>query len=102
MKKAKFWVDWLLEAGEENVCHRYGFGVELSDEEFEELYQVWFGNNSQLNSWESDWKGYDALFDRLNNTAYHTLNSMLKENEPEHYDPVNVYWEISKETADTF
>ena len=27
MKKAKFWVDWLLEAGEENVCHRYGFGI---------------------------------------------------------------------------
>ena len=30
-KKAKFWVDWLLEAGEANVCHRYWFEIELED-----------------------------------------------------------------------
>ena len=35
MKKARFWVDWLLEAGDANACHRYEFGVELSDEEYE-------------------------------------------------------------------
>ena len=102
MKKAKFWVDWLLEAGEENVCHRYGFGVELSDEEYEELYQVWFGNNSQLNSWESDWKGHEAIFDELNDAAYNALNCMLKENEPEFYNPVEIFWEISEETAKSF
>ena len=40
MKKAKFWVDWLLEAGDANVYHRYWFEIELEDEFYEELYQV--------------------------------------------------------------
>ena len=39
MKKAKFGVDWLLEAGDANVCHRYWFEIELEDEFYEELYQ---------------------------------------------------------------
>ena len=34
MKKAKLWVDWLLEAGEEDVCHRYGFEIEVEDESY--------------------------------------------------------------------
>ena len=29
MKKTRFWVDWLLEAGDANVCHRYWFEIEL-------------------------------------------------------------------------
>ena len=36
MKKVKLWVDWLLEAGDANVCHRYWFEIELEDEFYEE------------------------------------------------------------------
>ena len=102
MKNAKFWVDLALEAVDANVLHRYGFGIEMSDEDYEELYQVWFDNNCRLNSWESDWEGHDELFDKLNVTAYHALNDMLKENEPNYIDPLDAYWEISKETEDAF
>ena len=102
MNKAKFWVDWLLEAGEANVCHRYGFEMKLSDQEYEELYQVWFDNDSHLNSWESNWDGHDELFDKINIAAHHSLNDLLKENEPEFVDPVDAFWEISEETEDAF
>lgn len=71
-------------------------------DEHEELYQVWFANNSQLNSWDSDWKGHGELFERINVPAYHALNELLKKNEPEFADPLDVYWELSKETADAF
>ena len=100
MKKAKFWVDRLLEAGEESVCQRFWFEMGLSDQEYEELYQVWFDNGCRLNSWESEWKGHHDLFEKINVTAYHSLNDMLKKNEPDFADPIDVYWEISKETED--
>lgn len=102
MKKAKFWVDWLLEAGEDSICHRYWFEMEIPDAEYEELYQVWYDNNCQLNSWGSDWKGHDELFEIINACAYHILNDELKKHEPEFADPLDVYWEISKETVDAF
>ena len=78
------------------------FDVELTDDKFEELYQVWFSNNSELNSWDTDWQGHDKLFERLNVTAYHALNDMLKKNEPDFADPLDAYWEISEETEDIF
>ena len=102
MKKAKFWVDWLLEAGDANVCHRYWFEIELSNDDYEELYQVWFDNDCQLSSWGSEWKGHDELFERINVPAYHALNDLLKKNEPDFADPLDVFWEISEETADAF
>ena len=102
MKKAKFWVDWLLEAGDANVCHRYWFEIELEDEFYEELYQVWFDNGSHLNSWESKWDGHDELFERINAPAINALNDLVKKNEPDVADPIDVYWEISKETEDAF
>ena len=102
MKKAKFWVDWLLEAGEEGICHRYWFEIVLSDQEYEELYQVWYDNNCELMSWYSNFDGHDELFEMINNTAYHALNDMLKKYEPEFADPISALWEISKETADEF
>ena len=102
MNKAKFWVDYLMEVGDAGVCHRYWFTVDLTDEEFEELYQVWFSNNSELNSWDTNWNGHDELFEKLNVTAYHALNDMLKKNEPDFADPLDAYWEISEETEDAF
>ena len=102
MKRAKFWVDHCFEAGDAGVCHRYWFYVELTDDEFEELYQVWFSNNSELNSWDTNWQGHDELFEKLNVTAYHALNDMLKKNEPDFADPLDAYWEISEETEDNF
>lgn len=102
MKKEKFWVDFALEAGEANVCHRYWCEIEFSDKDYEELYQVWFDNGSHLNSWESKWDGHHDLYDMINIAAYYALNDILKKNEPEFADPVNVYWEISKETEDDF
>ena len=102
MKKAKFWVDYCMEAGEESVCHRYGFGIDMSDKDYEELYQVWYNNNCELNSWNSDWQGHDKLFENLNVTAYNALNDMLKKSEPDFVNPVDAYWEISKETEEAF
>lgn len=108
MNKAKFWVDWLFEAGSfdgecgGNVCRRYSFDVELTDEAFEELYQVWYKNDSQLNSWDTDWEGHDKLFAELNASAIHALNTLLEKHEPEFVNPVDVLWEISEETEDAF
>ena len=107
MNKAKFWVDWLFEAGSfdggcgGNLCHRYSFDVELTDEEFEELYQVWHSNNG-LNNWDTNWQDHDALFEKLNIIAYRALNDLLKQHEPDHADPLDAYWEISEETEDAF
>ena len=52
MKKAKFWVDWLLEAGEANVCHRYWFEIELEDELFN-LWEEW--ERDQFSSCDVAW-----------------------------------------------
>lgn len=115
MKKAKFYVDYCFEAGsfegisEEddlvcggNLSQRYWFELELTEDEFEELYQVWFDNNSELNNWDSDWQGHDALYKRIDGIGIHALNELLKQYAPEFVNPVNVYWEISKETEDAF
>ena len=102
MKKAKFWVDYCLEAGGENVCHRYWFEIEMTDEDFEELYQFWYDNNCELKSWYLEWKGHEKMFDKLEGAAIHALNDLLKEHEPEFVNPVDVYWEIAKETEDAF
>lgn len=102
MNKAKFWVDHCFEAEDAGVCHRYWFVVELTDEEFEELYQVWFDNNSELNSWDSDLEGHDALFDKINLAANYTLHNLMKKHEPELGGPADILWEISQETEDAF
>ena len=108
MEKAKFYVDYCFEAGSYedgfggNICERYWFEIELSAEEYEELYQVWFDNDSELNSWDSEWKDHDALYDKINDNAVYALNEMLKKNEPDFQNPVDVLWKISKETEDAF
>ena len=103
MEKAKFWIDWLFEAGGDDcICHRYWVELELSEQEYEELYQVWFDNGCELNSWYSEWKGHYELFDKIDGASYHALNELLKKHEPEFANPIEALWEISKETADAF
>ena len=102
MEKAKFYVDYCFEAGVDHVCQRYWFEIDMTEEEFEDLYQVWFSNNCELNSWNSDWQGYYEMFQRIDDAATYTLNQMLAKYEPEFVNPVEVLWEISKETIDRF
>ena len=102
MEKAKFYVDYCFEAGVDHVCQRYWFEIELTDDTYEELYQVWYGNNCELNSWGSNWDGHDEMFKRINGTATNVLNQQLAKYEPEFVNPVDVLWEISKDTIDRF
>lgn len=104
MKSVKFWVDFLLEAGDADVCHRYWFDVDIPDEDFEELRQVWLKNNeNHITSWyTTDWDGHNELHDKIDATAYKVLNKILKENEPEFADPVDVFWSLTKETENEF
>lgn len=102
MEKAKFYVDYCFEAGVDHVCQRYWFEIDMTEEEFEDLYQVWFSNNCELNSWDSDWNNHEDMFRKIDKVAVHTLNLMLAKYEPEFVNPVEVLWEISKETIDSF
>lgn len=102
MKKAKFWVDWALEASETQVVHRYWFTIELSDEDFEELYQFWYDNNCILQSWRLDEKGHEAMYEKINDIACNVLLDLTKKYEPEMPAPLDAYWEISEETANEF
>lgn len=102
MEKAKFWVDFALEAGDGGVCKRCGFEVEFTDEKYEELYQVWFDNKCELNNWDCNWDGHEELLDELNGIAYHCLNEWLKKYDPALVDPLDAYWEISEETEKAF
>ncbi len=107
MKEARFYVDFCFEAGSEegfaaNVGSHYQFGVKLSEEEYEELYYVWYSNNSSLNSWKSDWEEHDALFGKINNVAITALDMFLEAEETGIKEPLDVLWEISKETEKAF
>lgn len=101
MEKARFYVDFCFEAGDAGICHRYWFEIELLDEEFEELYQVWYDQN-ELNSWATDWDGHDPLYQKINGAAVYALNKCLKQEDPAYRDPLDVLWELSKETIDSF
>ena len=105
MEKAKFWVDFCLEADDEygdgHVCHRYGFGIELTDEEFEELYQVWY-DKDEVNSWSTVWEGHEALYDKIDDAARYALDKHLENEDPVYRNPLDVLWELSQETIDAF
>ncbi len=105
MEKAKFYVDFCFEAGSDeygcNVSGRYRFGIELLDEEFEELYQLWFDQN-ELNSWSPNWDGHDALYQKINGAAEYALNRYLEKEDSVYQNPLDVYWELSQETKDAF
>jgi len=100
MEKAKFFVDFCFEAGVDNLSGRYQFGIELSDEEYEELYQVWYEHN-ELNSWATNWDGHEALFQKINDAAVYALDKHLEHDEY-YRNPLDVYWELSQETKNAF
>jgi hypothetical protein len=106
MQKTKFYVDFCFEAGSDdysaNVSGRYQFGIELTDNEFEELYQTWFDNNCDLNNWASNWDKHDKLYNIINEKATHALFMHLKEEISIVKEPLDVYWQLSRETAESF
>ena len=106
MKKATFYVDHCYEAGSDeygcNLSGRYRFDLTLTDNEYEELYNIWESHDEALNSWQMDWTGHDDWFDRINDAATYALLKILKENEPDLYPPLDVLWELSPETAKEF
>ena len=102
MEKAKFYVDFCFEAGDAGLCHRYWFEIELSTEEFEELYQTWYDQNCELNSWDTDWNEHDSLFQKINDAAIYALNKCLENENPVYRNPLDVLWELSQETKNAF
>ena len=105
MELAKFYVDFCFEAGSDeygcNLSGRYWFQMELTNDEYEELYQIWYDYN-ELISWSNIWDGHDALYTKINETARYALNQILAKDAPEFLNPVEVLWELSQETKDAF
>ena len=107
MQKVKFYVDYSFEGGEgfygESLSGRYWFFVEVSDDEFEELYECWDSNDCRLDNWTTDWTGHDALYKKINDPAWSALNQLVKENEPGFPLPlVDAWWELSAEIDKMF
>ena len=67
----------------------------------EDLYEIWYEQN-KLKSWSTAWDGHDALYNKLNDAAVYELNKILVEAEPMFINPVDVLWELSKDTIDLF
>jgi hypothetical protein len=101
MEKAKFYVDFCFEAGDAGICHRYWFEIELSNEEFEELYQIWYDQN-ELNSWSTEWDGHETLYQKINGAAVYALDKYLEQENPVYRNPLDVLWELSQETKTAF
>jgi hypothetical protein len=105
MEKAIFYVDFCYEAGSDeygcNVCGRYKFGLELTDEEYEELYQIWYDQN-ELNSWSTEWDGHETLYQKINGAAVYALDKYLEQENPVYRNPLDVLWELSQETKTAF
>ena len=101
MEKVMFYVDFCFEAGDDefppNLRGRYKFGIELSIEEYDELYQVWDEQDNELNSWNSERKGHEELFNKIDGNAAYALNQLLAKYEPNMVNPIEVLWELSEE-----
>ncbi|MBR4919869.1 MAG: hypothetical protein IKZ62_00910 [Prevotella sp.] len=105
MKIAKIYVDFCFEAGSEeygsNISGRYQFGIELSDKEYEELYQIWYDQN-ELNSWSTNWNGHNGLYQKINDAAVYALDKYLENENPVYRNPIDILWELSQETKKAF
>lgn len=105
MKNARFYVDFCYEAGSDeygaNVSGRCQFVIDLTDEEYEELYQIWYDQN-ELNSWSTIWDGHDELYHKINLAATNALNSYLEHEDSVYRNPLDVLWELSQETKVAF
>ena len=81
MENARFYVDFCYEAGSDeygaNVSGRYQFAIDLTDEEYEELYQIWYDQN-ELNSWSTIWDGHDNLYQKINDSATIALSLYIE------------------------
>lgn len=105
MQRATFYVDFCFEAEEGgHLSGRYNFWIDFSDETFEELYQVWYAQNQELNNWSTDWEGHDKLYNTINQIATKMLNKIIQEKMSElgNFTQYDTLWELSKETADAF
>jgi hypothetical protein len=105
MEKAIFYVDFCFEAGSDeygsSVSGRYRFGLELMDEEYEELYQIWYDQN-ELNSWDTVWDEHEPLYQKINGAAVYALDKYLEQEDPVYRNPLDVLWELSQETKNAF
>lgn len=105
MEIARFYVDFFYEAGSDeygaNVSGRYQFSMELTEQEYEELYKIWYDQN-RLNSWSTIWDGHDELYQKINAVATYALNSYLEHEAPVYRNPLDVLWELSEETKNAF
>lgn len=108
MQRATFYVDYCYEAGSDeygkNLTGRYGFLIDFPDKIYEELHQVWYDNDCDLNNWDSNWDGHDTLYNTITQIATEMLNKTMEEEWPEIL-PISswqVLWELSKETTDAF
>lgn len=106
MKKGEFYVDFCFEdPGDEtggNLSGRYGFGIEMTDEEYEELYQIWFEQDCELNNWSTEWDGHNKLFQKIDQAAIYALNRLLVDEDPVYQNPLDVWWQLSQETIKEF
>lgn len=104
-----FYVDFCFEDSPEDggwgsLSKRYSFWIDLPNEKYEELYQVWYDNSGHLNSWNTNWAGHDELYDTISHVATEMLNKIMQKEHPEMgtFSQYDTLWELSKETADTF
>lgn len=110
MKKATFYVDHCYDgSSDEYGCRlsgRYRFDMSLSDDEYEELYEVWESHDEELNSWHTDWTDQKEWFNSINGVAIYALQQVLEKYEPgiaSFMTPsLDVLWELSPETAEEF
>ena len=104
MKHATFYVGICHDGDSGHLSERYQFYVDFPDEIYEELYQVWYDNDCDLNSWDTNWDGHDKLYNTINQIAMEVLSKTMEKEWPEilPLSSWEVLWELSKETADAF
>ena len=105
MQRATFYVDYCYEAEDGgHLSGRYDFWIDFPDETYEELYQVWYAQNQELNNWSTDWEGHDKLYNTINQIATEMLNKIVQEKMPElgTFSQYDTLWELSQETVDAF
>ena len=99
MKTAKFYFDFCLEADTENVLPHYIFTADMPDEDYEELYEVWYANDCHLDNFTSNWDGHQSLFEKLDVTMHARVDA-LPADAKDWAD--GFYWRVSDETEKEF
>ena len=104
MQRATFYEDYCYDGDSNHLFGRYSFWIDFPDEIYEELYQIWFDNDGELNSWAPNWESHDKLYNTINHIATEILSKTVEKEWPEilPLSSWEVLWELSKETADAF